>query len=162
MTANPVKDVEESTNLMAWSKELSVGIQEIDEQHKILVDLLNQLHRAIIQHQGSEAAGKILSQLLEYTRVHFAVEESLMRILGYPGYDEHKHHHEILLDEVKLLSEKMLHGKHSVSFELMHFLKQWLTKHIMEEDKLYTPFFLSKGAQSKYQKSSWIKKLWHP
>lgn len=146
--------------LVQWSDELSVGIEEIDNQHKILVDLLNDLHRAIVEHHGSEAAHRILAELLEYTRIHFAVEESLMRIMGYPDYEEHKHHHELLLNEVRLLGRKLAEGKKSVNFELLHFLKMWLTKHIMEEDMQYTPFFLSKGVQQSYEKRSWVGKFW--
>ena len=73
-----------------WSDVLSVGIEEIDAQHKVLVDLVNEMHQAIHQRRGSDAVREILAQLADYTRIHFAVEESLMRILGYPGYDDHK------------------------------------------------------------------------
>ncbi len=58
-----------------WSNTLSVGIEEIDAQHKVLVDLLNQVHEAIQQRQGVEATNKIVEQLGEYTRIHFAVKE---------------------------------------------------------------------------------------
>lgn len=147
-------------DLIQWSEELCVGIEEIDNQHKVLVDLLNSLHRAIVEHHGSEAAQRILGELLEYTRIHFAVEESLMRILGYPDYEEHKHHHQLLLNEVRMLTRKLAEGRKSVNFELLHFLKMWLTKHIMEEDRDYTPFFLSKGVQKSYEKRSWVGKFW--
>ncbi|MEW8498684.1 MAG: hemerythrin domain-containing protein, partial [Candidatus Thiodiazotropha taylori] len=64
-----------------WSDALSVGIEEIDEQHKMLVDLVNKMHEAIHQRHGSDVVKSILGDLAEYTRIHFAVEESLMRIL---------------------------------------------------------------------------------
>lgn len=147
-------------DLVEWSEELSVGIEEIDSQHRVLVDLLNDLHRAIVEHHGSEASQRILAELLEYTRIHFAVEESLMRILGYPDYEEHKHHHELLLNEVHTLSQKLAEGKKSVNFELLHFLKMWLTKHIMEEDRQYTSHFISRGVQQSYEKRSWVGKFW--
>ena len=148
-------------DLVEWSEELSVGIEEIDSQHRVLVDLLNDLHRAIVEHHGSEASQRILAELLEYTRIHFAVEESLMRILGYPDYEEHKHHHELLLNEVHTLSQKLAEGKKSVNFELLHFLKMWLTKHIMEEDRQYTSHFISRGVQQSYEKHSWMDKFWN-
>lgn len=154
LAANTTED------LVQWSDELSVGIEEIDNQHRILVDLLNELHRAIVEHRGSEAAHRILAELLEYTRIHFAVEESLMRILGYPDYEEHRHHHELLINEVQELSQKLEAGKKSVNFELLHFLKMWLTKHIMEEDRQYTSHFLAKGVQQSYEKRSWVGKFW--
>ena len=149
-----------STNLIEWSDQLSIGIQEIDEQHKILVNLLNQLHDAITHHHGSDTSKKIMDQLCEYTKIHFTVEESLLRILGYPEYDEHKAHHEQLLTQVKALRSKMDTEDHSISFELLHFLKKWLTIHILEEDSAYTEHLLKCGAKTRFNKTSWLHKFW--
>jgi len=148
------------TNFVTWSDELSVGIEEIDNQHKVLVDLINEMHTAIQERRGSEAVQHVLSKLADYTRIHFAVEESLMRLLGYPGYDEHKAKHEELIAHMVELQEKVASGKTAISFELMHFLKLWLTKHIMESDKEYSSFFLNAGAGVKLKKRSWASRLW--
>jgi hemerythrin len=148
------------SKFVQWSDALSVGIEEIDEQHKMLVELVNKMHEAIHQRHGSDVVISILHDLADYTRIHFAVEESLMRILNYPGYEDHKDIHEELLHAVQDLQEKVASGKKSIGFELMHFLKTWLTKHIMEEDMQYSGFFLSSGAQPKLGKKSWIKRLW--
>ncbi|MDW5418378.1 bacteriohemerythrin [Iodobacter sp. CM08] len=142
-----------------WTDELSVGIQEIDEQHKVLIDLLNELHDAIRQHHGSEASVQILGRLADYTRTHFTVEESLMRILGYPDYDAHKQHHEDLINQMNELQLRLSAGE-AVTFELMHFLRHWLTNHIMEGDKRYTEHFLSRGAQAKWHKKNWLERFW--
>lgn len=143
-----------------WTGELSVGIEEIDEQHKVLVDLINKMHTAIEERHGSDAVSEILSELADYTKIHFAVEESLMRILGYPGYEEHKEIHDELLHNVQELQKKVAFGKTSISFELMHFLKSWLAKHILEEDMQYSGFFIASGALPELEKKSWIKRLW--
>ena len=148
------------TAFIEWSDELSVGIQEIDEQHKVLVGLVNELHDAIREHHGNEVSRKILDRLGEYTRIHFAVEESLMRIMGYPDYESHLNEHQQLADELGEIVAKVDSGKGSVSMQLIHFLKIWLTKHIMESDKDYSPFFLNKGISAKAHKDSWFKKLW--
>lgn len=136
--------------LFAWSDELSVGIQEIDEQHKVLVGLLNELHSAIAEHRGSAESRGILDRLAEYTRVHFAVEESLMRILGYQDHENHKHEHEMLTAQVVDLQQKLDAGKAAISFELLHFLKVWLTKHIHESDKRYGSHFLARGIEARW------------
>ena len=148
------------SELIVWSDNLSVGIQEIDEQHKILIDLLNQLHEAIVNRHAGEVTLGILSRLREYTKTHFTVEESLMRILGYPDYEEHKAHHEKLIAELEAMCDKVERTGSSASFELMHFLKKWLTRHIMEEDQLYSPFFLERGARPTWEKRSWISRFW--
>lgn len=143
-----------------WSNELSVGIEEIDAQHKVLVNLLNQIHEAIQQRHGAEVTNQIIEQLGEYTRIHFAVEESLMRILHYPEYERHKEEHDKLIEQLNAFRAKLAEGKASISFELAHFLKIWLTKHIMEGDKRYSPYFLEQGIKPELSKKSWIKRLW--
>jgi hemerythrin len=148
------------SKFVEWSDDLSVGIEEIDEQHKVLVELVNKMHEAIHQRHGSDVVISILNDLADYTRIHFAVEESLMRILNFPGYEGHKEIHEELLHSVQDLQEKVASGKRSIGFELMHFLKKWLTKHIMEEDMQYSSFFIEAGAQPKLGKKSWIQRLW--
>jgi hemerythrin len=145
---------------ITWTEELSVGIEEIDEQHKILIGLINRMHDAIHQRHGSDVVEGILAELAEYTRIHFAVEESLMRILHFPGYEEHHDLHEELIQQIVDLQKKIASGKHAIGFELMHFLKVWLAKHIMEEDMQYSGFFLAAGAQPMLGKKSWAKRLW--
>ena len=145
--------------LIEWNESLSVGIQEIDEQHKVLVNLLNELHEAIRHHHGREASVEILNRLADYTRIHFTVEESLMRILAYPDYEAHKGHHEDLIGQMQDLQERMNHGD-AVSFELLHFLRNWLTNHIMEGDQRYVEHFLSRGAQRTWQKKGWLERFW--
>ncbi len=145
---------------IAWSAELSVGIEEIDAQHKVLISLLNELHVAIREKKGSNKVAEILDRLIEYTRIHFTLEECLMRMLDYPGYDEHHAHHEKLIAQIHDLQEKVRNGHH-ISFELLHFLKVWLAKHIQEEDKEYAPFLLSRGVVATYQKRSWLERILH-
>jgi len=147
--------------LIEWSDELSVGIQEIDEQHKVLVGLVNEMDDAIHEHRASEINEEILQRLAEYTKIHFAVEESLFRIFDYPGYEAHKKQHDELLQEVVDLQRKIKEGKGSINFQLLHFLKMWLTQHIMDSDKEYAPYLLKSGLKAKSSRAGWFKKLWH-
>ena len=149
----------EMTKFVEWSDVLSVGIEEIDAQHRVLVDLVNQMHEAIHQHKGTAAVNEILGKLADYTRIHFAVEESLMRILDYPDYQTHKQHHEELVAEVRELQRKVNDEHKSISFELLQFLKKWLINHIIHEDKLYGPHFIAKGVVT-HQKKSFIDRFW--
>jgi hemerythrin len=148
------------THFVEWSKDLSVGIEEIDAQHRVLVDLLNEMHDAIQERRGSAVVNDVLAKLAEYTRIHFAVEESLMRIFHYPDYEAHKAEHEELIAEVADLQHKVASGKTAIGFELMHFLKGWLTKHILASDMQYSPFFLEAGVKPNLKKASWTKRLW--
>jgi hemerythrin len=131
--------------LIDWNGELEMGIHEIDEQHRMLVDILNEFYDAIRHQKGSQKAGSILERLADYTRIHFAVEESMMRLLDYHDYQEHKRLHDELIETLKELTIKFASGRRSVNFELIHFLKLWLTKHIQESDMDYTGYFLARG-----------------
>lgn len=146
--------------LIAWGPELSVGIDEIDAQHKLLIDLLNKLHVAILQQHGRAESMNVLRDLIDYTRIHFAVEESLMRLLNYPDYDAHKASHEQLLEQVHDLQHRLIDEGQGITFELLHFLKRWLSVHIMETDRRYTPCFVQHGVQTRYEKPSLLRRLW--
>ncbi|TCO79573.1 hemerythrin [Plasticicumulans lactativorans] len=148
-------------NVMEWSDELSVGIQEIDEQHRFLVDLVNQINATMLATNDAEAIRRDFDRLLEYTRTHFVVEESLMRILGYPDYETHKSHHEGLLAQVLQFKQRLDDIGRVSRVDLMDFLKHWLIEHIKREDRLYSEHFLSRGAQRTWLNVGWLKKFWH-
>jgi hemerythrin len=142
------------SKLVEWSDELSVGIQEFDEQHKVLVALLNQLTTALHGHGGSAAARPILNQLADYALVHFAIEESLMRVLNYPEYEPHKHEHEALMAQLKDLQSKLdTDGQAS--------LEARLTRHILRSDKRYALHFLDRGLAPSWENKSWVDRLWN-
>ena len=84
-----------------------------------------------------------------------------MRITEYPGYEAHKQEHEELIAQLVEFLNKVATGGGSISFQLLHFLKMWLTHHILESDKNYTPHFLKMGLKSRSGKSSWFQRLWH-
>jgi hemerythrin len=143
-----------------FSEELRGGVEELDSQHEVLADLVNDLHRSIKLRDGGQAVREILYKLEDYSRIHFAVEESLMRILAYPGYQEHKSQHEVLVAQMSHLREKVSSGKQSISFELMHFLKSWLINHILVSDKDCSSFFLACGVQPQPKSKSWSAHIW--
>jgi hemerythrin len=131
--------------LIDWSNDLSVNIQEIDKQHKVLIDLANKLHEAMRVGQGKAALEQILAELIVYTKTHFAYEESLFAQYGYPASALHKKEHDDLTAQVVETQQQYHSGKMVLSAEVLQFLKQWLTKHIQMTDKAYTAHFKSKG-----------------
>jgi len=143
-----------------WTEELSVGIQEIDEQHKILIDLINRLYESIVKQTDNQEVNEILTELVQYTIVHFAVEESLMRIFDYPDYEGHKKIHQELQQQVIDLHKKVKENQASVSMDLLKFLKNWLSQHIFVEDQKYSPFFLERGLKGSWSERSWVGKIW--
>jgi hemerythrin len=160
--------------MLEWSDSYSVGIAEIDEQHKALFAMIGRLHEAILNKEGSTVCRSILDELVEYTRVHFALEQTLMRVGKYPDYDKHCQLHHGLVDEVESLQKKIASGQAAISFELLHFLRNWLTTHILNEDMKYGKFFQksadgdvvgtwteqSRSAREKQRKKSVWWKFW--
>jgi hemerythrin len=144
---------------MSWNDDLSVGIQEIDEQHRILINLIYRIFNEGLIKRNASVANEVLAELVQYTVIHFAVEESLFRIFDYPGYEVHKEQHEELKNQVMALKEKVEQGE-EINTQLISFLRNWLKNHIVQEDKKYSGFFAEKGLQKKWAKKSWLGNIW--
>jgi len=133
--------------LFDWKPEFSVGVQEIDQQHKKLVSLIGELHSAMKSGRGATVLNKILGDLVTYTRVHFDSEEKLMAMHGYPDLQAHKQEHADLTNKVEDFLGKVHSGAVSVTPEVLTFLKEWLVHHILHTDKNYGPFLNAKGVR---------------
>lgn len=149
-------------HFVEWSDAFSVGVEEIDDQHKQLVHMINELHEGIDGGWGAEAKEKVFVELAEYARVHFATEESLMSISNYPGSKGHKGQHHGLNEIVKEHISQYAQGSANISnYDLLLFLKKWLINHIMEEDKkLGTHLVATTAANLRRKKSlfGWLRR----
>ncbi|MGC3998096.1 MAG: bacteriohemerythrin [Anaeromyxobacter sp.] len=133
--------------LINWKPQLSVGVKLFDDQHKVLIGMINDLHAALAGGKGNDVMGPILTGLAEYTQTHFAEEEQLLAKHGYPGLAVHKIEHRKLLDQVGALQQKHKSGNTMISVEVMHFLRDWLSTHIQGEDAQYGKFLNARGVQ---------------
>ena len=132
--------------LMTWNKELDLGIPSIDDQHKKLVKLLNELFDGMQAGKGRDVLGHVLQGLAAYTASHFRYEEDIFSKTGYPERLGHKHEHEKLIKSVEELQAKHVAvGAGALTIETMHFLKHWLTGHIQGSDRRYAPYLIAKG-----------------
>jgi hemerythrin len=122
-----------------------VNINVIDAQHKKLVDLLNKVFEASRSGRGKDIVGTILDELVTYTKVHFTTEEGFLKKLEYPTFAQHKAEHDKLTKQIISFQEEFQAGRSTLSIELMQFLRDWLTNHILGVDKQYTPFLNGKG-----------------
>ncbi|MBI4388772.1 MAG: bacteriohemerythrin [Nitrospinae bacterium] len=139
------KYFDENKELFSWDQSYSVGVNEIDNQHKQIFSFINQLYKAMMKGQGKEAMGKILDALVDYTATHFAYEERLMTQTGYGGYDEHLDKHKKLVAQVLEFQGQYKKGMADVNYDLFDFLKGWLRNHIHGIDKKYSAHFNSRG-----------------
>ncbi|MBF0431040.1 MAG: hemerythrin family protein [Fibrobacteria bacterium] len=132
-------------SLISWNTNLSVQIVSIDEQHKELMRIMNELNDAMGQGKANDVLGNLLDELILYTVFHFSKEEGLFDKYGYPEAVAHKELHKLLVEKVKRFQKEFLEGASDLSEDLMMFLKEWLLNHIVGNDKKYTPFLKAKG-----------------
>ncbi|HJP19420.1 MAG TPA: bacteriohemerythrin [Nitrospinota bacterium] len=131
--------------LFNWSEKFMLGIPEIDEQHKQIVDLINNLNNLKNKTVETEYLGKIIEALISYTRTHLAYEERLLRQHNYPEFAPHKSEHDKLVKEATDLQTKFFTGVTDLSTDIAILLNDWLAEHILVVDKKYVPYLKNKG-----------------
>lgn len=120
-----------------WRPEFSVGVLEIDAQHQRLLDIINQLHDAMKMGSKPAMLAQVVNELVGYTRYHFAYEEKLMEAANYRELEEHRRKHRAMVAQVEGFRDLETSGQATVSLKLMAFLKEWLSRHILETDQRY-------------------------
>jgi hemerythrin len=143
--------MEEHQVFFPWSDAMSVGIAEIDDQHKMLVNILNRLFTAVVQRESHEIITEILDTLVDYTNTHFGLEEELMQDAGYDpvAFAAHQHEHRAFIEKISSAANKHLVEGKSVSFEIISFLKRWLQDHILVTDRKYASALQDAGYSTK-------------
>ena len=122
--------------LLLWQDNLNTGIQVIDDQHRRIVEMINQLHAA--QTGGLQlVVAEVIDELVDYTLSHFAFEEELMEEAGYPFCAAHKRVHEVFTKRVSEYRMRFQAGEDVVD-ELKSMLSRWLFNHIRNDDKAYS------------------------
>jgi hemerythrin len=125
-----------------WSDEFSVGVEEIDDDHKRLLRLLNELQTAVEAGERREVLGKVLDGLLHYVSYHFAHEEELFLRTNYPGYKAHERKHRALTDTAHAIREDFqLSASMALPPQVLEFLKNWLCEDILGADRDFGAYF---------------------
>ena len=119
---------------MVWGDVLSVAVDEIDEDHRKLVNIFNILNHSVAEGESPEYLAAVLRELINCTVWHFSHEERLMLKYGYEGIEEHKAEHQELINSAKKLQQEILQTDNPVSDEAIEFLERWLTEHILTTD----------------------------
>lgn len=120
-----------------WRNDFSVGVEEMDNQHKKFFDYLNQLEEAAGGSKGGEVVGRVLEQLHDYIAYHFSEEENLLGAKGYPDLNHQIKQHEFFISQVADLQKEYSKGGPYVPLSTLEFLRDWYSRHILESDKKY-------------------------
>lgn len=126
---------------MRWKNEYSLGIQEIDDQHRLILSSFSVIEEAITQNQSWSSVHFGIVRLRELARIHFAFEEALMRLFAYPEAKEHRSEHEHFFTELAEIENNSL--RNATEGQLLEFLREWLTSHILKTDAGYARHILS-------------------
>jgi hemerythrin-like metal-binding protein len=128
-----------------WKDSYSVGIAEFDTQHKVIVDIINEIYAAMSSGTNRFLVIEEMDKLFEYADTHFAKEEKVLTAAGYPKLNLQKEAHQFYIDKIVKLKENISKGDLLTLLKLVDFLKDWLIDHILGMDKEYTEYLNSKG-----------------
>jgi hemerythrin len=129
-----------------WSEDYSVGIPTIDNEHKFLVSLINEMGRALHTHRSFQAQiiGDGLKNLTHCIHRHFKSEESFLLLNKYPEYDAHKAEHVALLEQLEHFDKRFRGSNQPFTEEMLLFLKDWLVTHVLLHDCKFGVYFKGK------------------
>ena len=136
-----------SKRFVAWDDSLSVGIKSIDDDHKKLLTLMNNLQTAVYYPTGEAFERQALKELVDYTKYHFEREEKMMLDAEYVDFEAHKRQHEDMIAKVQSYCKRYEQDPEGTIEEMTEFLKTWLVEHIGGTDQKYSEHLIARGAQ---------------
>ncbi len=131
--------------IILWDQRFSVGVKKIDEQHQELVKIINCLVENEDATGHSEPIAEVLDRMTKYADYHFETEEALMLEYDYPAYESHRDDHTQFKMKTAEFCLDALRRKETLPDELLSYLRDWLTHHILEVDMKYKPYFYERG-----------------
>jgi len=131
------------SELITWSRTFSVGVKIIDEQHKGLVNLVNDMFNHVVGDEQAEREyfKQVIQHAVQYVKVHFDTEEKIMLRTKFPGYAEHKRAHDSFVFAVINKVRNFEAGNKFALVDFTRFLKDWILTHIAIMDKQYFSYF---------------------
>jgi hemerythrin len=132
--------------LLEWRDDFSIGILEVDHEHRELIDMINSLHGRLLEPHHGAGIGEFLGELHAQIAAHFALEEKIMRSRRYAEFAEHKRDHERLLDEIRdIMDDYELQERYDAK-ALSAALDAWFSVHFRTHDaRLHTTLGGSRG-----------------
>ncbi len=123
---------------IVWEDRYSVGNKELDNQHKVLIRIINQLST---EHRSGGQIIRLFEELHRYVREHFSYEEQLMKQANYANYDDHIKGHRMFeqwLNSVELAFNSGGGSAFYIGEVVSEFLHNWLLEHILVDDIAYS------------------------
>lgn len=132
--------------LITWNDKFATGIQQIDDDHKRVMEIINRIDNAL---QGDHATRQVdsttLEELAKYAEDHFALEERLMAAADFPGLEAHRQEHHRARTLLLGLRNQHIDGRVVRSSDALSFLSTWLSDHVLGTDMAYVEHLKAKG-----------------
>ena len=139
--------------LFKWDDSFLIGIEELDHEHKVLIDDINRLHEELVRHDKKSDIEKSLGDIFARMQAHFALEEHVMKEHKYKHFDEHKREHDELLDSyTEYMTQFLSDTGISSCSPIEDNLKHWVINHIVTSDKKMSQMIQKKGLKTKLRK----------
>ena len=138
---------------IVWSSTFSCGIKIIDDQHKHLIDVVNDLINHVPGTDEEEAAyvSKVFKDVITYVKVHFDTEEKIMKTTEYAGYAEHKAAHDNFILTVAGFMKNISAGNRLTLMTISKYLRDWILSHVGVMDKQYFDYFMKDAVRKKVE-----------
>ena len=127
-----------------WNASYSIGIDEIDDHHKILLELLDRLYCLKLQENNKDELSNLLYELIDYSNYHFSAEERLMIKYDYPNIDHHILEHVDFANTMMTYEKMIVEDNDYIPDDVFDFVKRWLLEHILNTDIKMGQFIQSK------------------
>lgn len=151
-------------SLMTWTSAMSVGLPELDEDHRVLIRIINQLAESEKNEDHVSVLRQSLYSLLRYAEFHFAREEKVLATCEFPGMTHHKGEHRAFTDHMRKLAaaldDEELPAAEIVNQELLTYLRDWLNHHILIEDMSYRKLVELNSAARDAAKNFRASEIW--
>jgi hemerythrin len=119
-------------SLFAWKEEYSVGVAEIDSEHRELFRIAEELHEGILNGVAEDDLEIVYSRLAEQTRAHFEREDAILRKKGHPNVEQISKEHIRLTEKVEALERRIEKRQARIDVETLRFLRTWFDHHIRD------------------------------
>lgn len=130
---------------LKWYDNLSVKVQEIDEQHHALIEMINALFDAMGIGADEAILGPLIERMENFAEVHFATEEKYFEQFGFALAEAHIAEHRFFKEKVLEFKRKRQGQSMTLSVEILRFLNKWLVTHFQKEDQKYVDLFVANG-----------------
>ncbi len=125
-----------------------VGVDVLDQQHRQIAGLLNELQELLVAKKPASSHVEFLTRLLNSIRTHFSTEEQVLRTHAYPGFLRHKAAHEGLARQLSELREQIATRKRELTLDYIELMKLWMADHVVEFDRGFAEFLSQKKARA--------------